>query len=128
MSRPPLNRTPGDIAFRDPDLERRFYGLVDYAESHLDDLERIIRESNLPTLTKLIVSPLILFRRKIYREIGQALAEKSTDELRQAARNIAETNRMLWERVESLLDDADWIERLDGVIPGLPTAKDEDHD
>jgi hypothetical protein len=122
----PMNRGLGDIAFRDPDMERRFHLLVEYAEAHLDDWEQMIRESDLPTLGKLVFGPAILFRRKIYREIGQALAQHSTEELRQVARGVAEQNRKIWERVERALDESDWIEHLDGMLPSLGAAKDRD--
>ena len=98
--------------FRDPELEMRIDQGIAWVESHIDDIEDRVKNSGLPTVSKIMIAPAILFRRRIYGEFRDMLANTTLDELRNTLLDAARMERRLWEFIEIALDEPDWIHAI----------------
>lgn len=99
--------------FKDPELERRVDQLIGWVEDHIDEIEDRIKDSGLPTISKLIFSPAILFRRRIYKELRQLLAKTTLEDIRRMMHDVAAQERRMWEAIEVALEEPDWINVLE---------------
>jgi hypothetical protein len=114
--------------FVDPELEARVERLIAWLEDHLDDAERAIAKAPMPVLTKLVATPLILYRRRIYAEIRQAFSTVTMAQVRDVLRQTAAQNRKLWTFIETALESPDWEAELVRATAALKEADPHDED